>query len=185
MAQQAANAAAALRQQMLEAEADDPLLAHFSEPKCFAELLEATGLPERKLRMKIDELWRAGKVERWDLPRFVRTDLTDHEKQILLKEMIRQTPLGQRAAEAVTGLRRGQVSTVLSANKQHEAERLGNKKGDPWFIARGTERNEPQQISEAAPESAGRYRSHRSHRDPTDAEPPKRRSRRSTRGGVT
>jgi hypothetical protein len=188
MAQEAAQAAAALRQQIQEQKetsAEDPILAHFSEPRSFAEVLERTGMDERKLRAKVDALFRSGKLERWDLPRFVRVDLSDGEKQLLLKDMMRQTPMNQRGAEALTGLTRGQVSTVLSANKHREARRLGDKKGDPWFIPpRGTGSNmEPLRLDRDQ-DDADRSRSHRSHHGPPDGDPPKRRSRRPTRGGT-
>lgn len=118
----------------------DDLVDHLDEPLSFQQLMTRTGLRADDLRERLTRLYVSGKVERWDLPRFVRSDLGTNEKKALLRQILAETPVRQKGGEALTGLTRGQVSGVLiEMQKQGIVERLGPTKGDPWFIARGTQ----------------------------------------------
>lgn len=132
-----------LREKVEQAEISDghvDLLEHLSEPLSFQQLLTRSGATAEELRECLTSLYVAGKIERWDLPRFVRADLGATEKKELLRQILAETPIRQNGGEALTGLTRGQVSGVfIEGQKVGELARLGPKKGDPWFMSRGTQ----------------------------------------------
>jgi hypothetical protein len=132
-----------LRQEVAEIEGapePDDLLEHLSEPLSFQQIMIRSGIDASELRARLTDLYVSGQIERWDLPRFVRSDLGANEKKALLRQILSETPVRQKGGESLTGLTRGQVSGVLiELQKEGGLARLGPTKGDPWFLARGTQ----------------------------------------------
>ncbi len=112
-------------------EEGEGVVEHLGEPRSFAQLLTATGLSDRELIHQLHALLKSGKVERWDLPRWVRSDLPSRDK---LRFVCTETPLRQNEIEALSGMRRGQVSGQLTELQAEGLVRLGDSKGDPWFM---------------------------------------------------
>lgn len=161
----------------------DHLLDYLAEPLSFQQLMTRSGLRADDLRERLTRLYVAGQIERWDLPRFVRSDLGANEKKALLRQIFAETPTRQKGGEALTGLTRGQVSGVLvELQKKGVVERLGPTKGDPWFVARGTQEIErPPPDATATPPST-EYRQRRPRRASLPGEAPKPRARRNSKG---
>lgn len=179
-----------LRQEVakIHSDAPDDLLGYLGEPLSFQQLMTRSGARADDLRERLTRLYVSGKVERWDLPRFVRSDLGTNEKKALLRQILTETPVRQKGGEALTGLTRGQVSGVLiELQKEGTIERLGTKKGDPWFVARGTQEIE-QPPGVAAPPPPGdptpstEYRQRRSRRESMPGARSKPRARRPSKG---
>jgi hypothetical protein len=144
-------------------EDSDEVLVHLDRPLSFVQILTITGMPDRELKDQLDVLSKAGKVLRWDLPRWVRADLPARDK---LRLAFSEMPLRQHEIEALSGLRRGQVSGQITELQEEGLVKLGEKKGDPWFLppaepgralARGTQ-----------------YQLHRPRRGPKGSAHPKR-----------
>lgn len=154
-----------------------------SEPRSFQQIMIGSGLDADVLYETLEDLYVAGKIRRWDLPRFVISGLGSGRMKDLLRETLKETPVRQGEGEKLTGLSRGQVSGVLiELQKKGVVEHLGPIKGDPWFIAKGTQEiNRP---PAAAPEpSPTEYRQRRRPKldlVPEDTRP--KRTRRPTRG---
>jgi predicted Rossmann fold nucleotide-binding protein DprA/Smf involved in DNA uptake len=161
--EQLEQAAQALRKEV--SDLHDDLLLSLSEPLSFSQIMTRTGLRADDLRERLTQLYASGQIERWDLPRFVRSDLNANEKKSLLRQVLAESPIRQQGGEKLTGLTRGQVSGVLiELQKRGAVERLGSAKGDPWFVARGTQPPPPPGDTEPAPTPTPTRRSRRSTR---------------------
>lgn len=167
---------------MNDVPADEPddLLEQLGEPLSFQQLMIRSGLRADVLRERLTNLYVTGKIERWDLPRFVRSDLGANEKKALLRQILAETPVRQKGGEALTGLTRGQVSGVLiELQKQGGLARLGPTKGDPWFLAKGTQEidlppAEKAEVPDDPPST--QYRQGRTRRESLGPRPKPRRS---------
>ncbi len=148
-------------------EQGDGLLETLSQPRSFAELASATGELDRELIQQIHVLEKAGKIERWDLPRWVRSDIPARDK---LRIAFSETPLQQHEIEELSGLRRGQVSGQVTELQREGLVKLGEAKGDPWFLP-------PPQETVRALARGTQYQLRRSHRGPKDEGPTTPRAR--------
>lgn len=144
----------------------EELLEALNAPRSFAELIDVTGELDRELIHQLHALQKAGKVERWDLPRWVRADIPARDK---LRIAFSETPLQQHEIEELSGLRRGQVSGQVTELQREGLIKLGAAKGDPWFL--------PPVTGERGLARGTQYQLHRSHRDPKDEAPTTPRSR--------
>lgn len=170
----------ALRREVAGPKPDD-LLEYLTEPLSFQQIVIRTvrpGFGPNELRTAMTELYAAGRIERWDLPRFVRSDVGVNERKEFLRQLFADTPVRQGGGEKLTGLTRGQISGLLTElQKQRGLVRLGPSKGDPWFLARGTQEIErpaaEKKPVEAPPRPATEYRQTK----------PRARRRRATRTG--
>lgn len=114
--------------------------------------MDATSLDYLQASEVIKKLQNAGLIERLDMPRWMRSDLPWRQKA---RYMFGSGPLRQQDGEALrtrTGGRerdgkdRSMVSSYIQELKREGLIRLGNGKGDPWFLpspkndlARGTQ----------------------------------------------
>lgn len=161
-----------------QVEGDGEFLDLLTEPKSYAQL--ATGdTDDSELIHRLHALEKSGVIERWDLPRWIRADLPEKDKARLA---FSETPLRQRDLEVLIARREGRgrdpdldrppASTQVTALQEEGLVRLGDKKGDPWYLpppaaglARGTQ-----------------YLQHRSRRGRQSEAPPTPRAR-PPRGG--
>ena len=151
------------------------LLEHLNEPRSFSQLMTSTGQSDyNSLIHQLLLLEKTGKVERLDLPRWVRSDVSERQKG---KALFSETPLRQRDLELLLARREGRLrdpdldrppaSTRVTELQQEGLVRLGEKQGDPWFL--------PPDAS--APTRGARSRQRQSHHGPTSVARPRPRSR--------
>jgi DNA-binding HxlR family transcriptional regulator len=166
-------------------EEGEDVLAFLDEPRSFQQLMTATGDDDEKsLINRLNALEEAGKVERWDLPRWVRSDVQEKAKA---RQLFSETPLRQRDMEIMFALQDGRedlkdvdrrkASDRIQHLKREGLIQLGDKKGDPWYMppmARGTKTGVKKPDLDAAPDDGGRYQLHRSRRGRKTSGPPKR-----------
>lgn len=163
-----------LRQEMERIAQDGKfLLEHLSEPKSFAALQTITGAIDGELIHQLYQLEKVGKIERCDLPRWVRTDLPENAKG---RFWLKETPLRQHDLELLNARRKGRghdpkldrpyASDRMTALKDEGLVRLGEKKGDPWYLPESP-----------GPGHGGQSPPRRSRRGRTAGSRPKRRPR--------
>lgn len=154
------------------------LLVYLDEPRSFSQLITATGENERALIARLHGLEKAGKVERWDLPRWILSEIPERDKIGLI---LAETPLRQQDLEILLRRRRGPVSGQITQLQRVEGLiKLGDGKGDPWFLptggrgARGTRDIATDAKGAGGSGDGTRYQLHRSRRGRSSEGPPTR-----------
>lgn len=166
----------------------EDILGALNEPLSYAQIVAATGeTDDDELIHRIHALEKEGVIQRLDLPRWIRADITARDTGRIAYS---ETPLRQKDLEVLIARRDGRskgdpkldrppASSAITALQEEGLVRLGDKQGDPWYLppARGT-----QEVSTVAPEPSGQYLQHRSRRGRQSEAPPTPRAR-PPRGG--